>query len=111
MIIRQPKVDDAELVRLISIKSRVGTVALYDRYAKALMLVIIHIVPGKKEAEAVLEQTYIKVWNSFDHYIQQNEKLLPWMIVIARNLAKDAVKGKFISSKKVSQNLKKIKAN
>ena len=110
MIIK-PGVDDAELVRLISLKSRAGAEVLYDRCAKALMLVIIRIVPGKKEAEAVLEQTYIKVWNSFDHYIQQNEKLLPWMIVIARNLAKDSVKGKFISSKKVSQNLKKIKAN
>ena len=111
MMIIKPGVDDAELVRLISLKSRAGAEVLYDRYAMVLLLVIIRIVPGKKEAEGVLEQTYIKVWNSFDLYIQQNEKLLPWMIVIARNLAKDAVKGKIISSKNGSQNLKKIKAN
>ncbi|MCO5937439.1 hypothetical protein NAF17_17965 [Mucilaginibacter sp. RB4R14] len=94
MIIRKPKVDDAELVRLISLKSRAGAEVLYDRYAMVLLLVIIRIVPEKKEAEAVLEQTFIKVWNSFDVYIRQNGKLLPWMIVIARNLIKDTINGK-----------------
>lgn len=78
MIIRKPGVDDAELVRLISIKSRAGAEVLYDRYAMVLLLVIIRIVPGKKEAEGVLEQTYIKVRNSFDVYIQQNGKMLLW---------------------------------
>ncbi|MEB0260302.1 MULTISPECIES: sigma factor [unclassified Mucilaginibacter] len=99
MIIRKPGVDDAELVRLILLKSRAGAEVLYDRYAMVLLLVIIRIIPEKKEAEAVLEQTFIKVWNSFDVYIQQNGKLLPWMIVIARNLIKDTVKGKIIRPK------------
>ena len=111
MIIRKTEVDDAELVRLISLKSKAGAEVLYDRYAMVLLLVIIRIIPGKKEAEAVLEQTFIKVWNSFDHYIQQHGKLLPWMIVIARNLAKDAVMGKIISIRDGRQNLKKVKAN
>ena len=99
MIIRKPKVDDAELVRLISLKSRAGAEVLYDRYTMVLSLVIIRIVPGKKEAEAVLEQTFIKVWNSFNVYIRQNGKLLPWMIVIARNLIKDTINGKIIRPK------------
>ncbi len=99
MIIRKPKVDDAELVRLISLKSRAGAEVLYDRYTMVLSLVIIRIVPEKKEAEAVLEQTFIKVWNSFDVYIRQNGKLLPWMIVIARNLIKDTINGKIIRPK------------
>ncbi|MCO5951137.1 hypothetical protein [Mucilaginibacter flavidus] len=111
MIITKPGPNDAELIRLISLKSRTGAEFLYDRYAMVLLLVIIRIVPEKKEAVAVLEQTFIKIWNSFDLYIQQNGKLLPWMIVIARNLAKNAVMGKIISIRDGRQNLKKVKAN
>jgi DNA-directed RNA polymerase specialized sigma24 family protein len=95
MIIKKPGLDDAELIRLITIKSKVGAEAVYDKYAMVLLLVIIRIVPEKKEAEDILKQTYIKVWNSFDLYIEQKGKLLPWMIAIARNLAKDIVKDNY----------------
>jgi hypothetical protein len=57
MIIKNSRLDNAELARLISINSRVGAEALYVRYAKVLMLVIIRITPQKEIAESVLEQT------------------------------------------------------
>ena len=89
MILTKTKLDDAELVRLISIKSRVGAVALYDRYAKALMLVIICITPQKKIAESILEQTYIKACYSFENHTPEKQTVLSWMMNIAQNIANE----------------------
>jgi len=91
MIIKNSRLDDAELFRLISIKSRVGAEALYDRYAAALMLAIIRITPQKEIAESVLEQTYIKAWYSFENYTPEKETLLAWMMCIAREMANESV--------------------
>ncbi len=44
MIITKSGPDDAELIRLISLKSRTGAELLYHRYAMVLLLVIVLIV-------------------------------------------------------------------
>lgn len=66
-----------------------GAEALYDQYSQVLLLAIIRIVPQKKIAEDLLEQTFIKAWHSFDLYSTQQGTVLTWMMAIARGLAKD----------------------
>lgn len=79
---------DTDIVRLVRSKNRAGAEALYDRYAIALLIAIIRIVPQKDTAEDILEQTFIKIWNSFDLYSPKKEKLFTWMVMIARSQAK-----------------------
>lgn len=111
MIIKNPGLDDAELVRLISLKSRVGAEALYDGYAKVLMLVIFRFVPERKLAADILEGTILKAWNTIDDYSFEKEKFLNWIIRIARDLAKDATKVEIISINTTSKTLIKVKAD
>jgi RNA polymerase sigma-70 factor (ECF subfamily) len=85
---------DADIVRLVRLKCRAGVEALYDRYAVALLIAIIRIVPQKDIAEDILEQAFIKIWNSFDLYSPQKKKLFTWMIAIARSLAIEALSAK-----------------
>ncbi|QEM03061.1 hypothetical protein DIU31_005825 [Mucilaginibacter rubeus] len=81
---------DADIIRLVRLNSRAGAEALYDRYAIALLIAIIRIVPQKSMAEHTLEQTFIKIWHSFDLYSPKKGKLFTWMVMIARSQAKDA---------------------
>lgn len=89
MILKNAGLDDAELFRMICTKSRAGAEALYDRYAVALLLCIIRIVPENEIAEDILQDTFLKIWSTIDCYSIKKEKLFTWMIAIARNLAKN----------------------
>ena len=76
MIITNPGLDDAELVRLISLKSRVGAEVLYDRYAKFLLLVIFHIIPQKKITEDIIEETFLLAWSFIDDFSLKKKSFL-----------------------------------
>jgi len=103
MTFATPIMTDEEIVKLVILKNRAGAEALYDRYATAIFLAIIRIIPQKDKAEDILKQTYIKVWNSFDNFESKNGKLLAWMRSIACSLANECVQNMHEPQNKKSQ--------
>ena len=93
MKISAPLMSNEELVIYLSSKTRASAEVLYDRYANALFLTIIRIVPKKEIAEDILERTFIKAWNSFELYSSDRGTILSWMIVIARDMANEVLNG------------------
>jgi len=91
MNISKPFLSNEELEIYLSSKTRGCAEALYDKYANALFLTIIRIVPQKETAEDVLEQTFIEAWNSFELYSSERRTILSWMMGIAHNLANEAL--------------------
>jgi DNA-directed RNA polymerase specialized sigma24 family protein len=81
--------DEDEAVKLFVSKSILAAETLYDRYAKVLRLTIFRIVPVRNAAEEILQQTFLEIWNGIDLFSQQKEKLVTWMLQIARRLAYD----------------------
>lgn len=96
-MIPKPKLDEAEVVRLAISKSVLAAEVLYDQYADVLLLAIFRIVRQKAPAEVILQQAFVEIWNSFDQYLQQKEKLLTWMLQIVRRIARDAVKSDVVA--------------
>jgi DNA-directed RNA polymerase specialized sigma24 family protein len=90
MSFKNSSLADSELAQMICLKSQAGAEVLYDRYAAALMLCIIRIVPQKETAENVLQQTFMEAWNNFESHSSDTETILAWMMRIARNRAHDA---------------------
>ena len=88
------KLSEQELILAIQSRDRIGAEALYDMYSSTLFKVIYSIVKHQEIAEDTLQQTIIKVWNSFDQYHKQKGRLYTWMVTIARNLSKDALRSK-----------------
>jgi RNA polymerase sigma factor (sigma-70 family) len=88
------KLSEPDLINAIQNRSRVGAEALYDMYSSTLFKVIYSIVKHQEVAEDTLQQTMIKIWNSFDQYHTQKGRLYTWMVTIARNLSKDALRSK-----------------
>jgi RNA polymerase sigma factor (sigma-70 family) len=85
---------EEKLLEAIRIKSRVGAVALYDMYSNTLYGVITRIVKNKEMAEDVLQETFIKIWDSFGKYDASKGRFFTWMSCIARNMAKDALRSR-----------------
>ena len=85
---------EKELIESLRRKSREGYEALYDMYSPALFGIIHRIVQVEKISEDVLQETFIRIWNSFESYDPGKGALFTWLLNIARNLAIDKVRSK-----------------
>ncbi len=83
-----------ELINLIRQRNQRAFTFLYDNYSKALFGVINSIVNSQEEAEDVLQNTFVKIWNNFASYDESKGRLYTWMLNIARNLAIDSTRSK-----------------
>lgn len=78
---------------------------LYDRYAPMLFGIIYRIVPDKKEAENLLQDCFVKIWNHIASYNPERGALATWLINIARNTAIDFTRSKYFSQKNKNQSI------
>lgn len=83
-----------QLVSLLLSRDQKGFNYLYDHYSSAIYGVIFRIVKYEEEANEVLQDTFIKIWNFITSYDQNKGTLYTWMLNIARNTAIDKLKSK-----------------
>ncbi|MBC5994447.1 sigma-70 family RNA polymerase sigma factor [Pontibacter sp. SD6] len=67
---------------------------LYDMYSPTLFGIVLQIVKIEETAEDILQEAFIKIWNSFDKYDTSKGRLFTWMINICRNQAIDTIRSK-----------------
>ncbi len=67
---------------------------LYDMYSATLYGVVLQIVKVEAIAEDVLQEAFVKIWNSFGSYDASKGRLFTWMINICRNQAIDVIRSK-----------------
>ena len=85
---------EPELVQAILEKDKNGAEALYDMYSSSLYGVIFRIVQHQEIAEDLLQDTFIRIWNSFSSYDAAKGRLFTWMVNVARNIAIDKTRSK-----------------
>jgi RNA polymerase sigma factor (sigma-70 family) len=85
---------EEELVRRLKAQDTIAVQALYDMYSGALLGVISRIIPQTEVAEDLLQETFIKIWNSAISYDSNKGRLFTWMMNIARNLSIDKVRSR-----------------
>jgi RNA polymerase sigma-70 factor (ECF subfamily) len=86
-------------------REKIAVEALYDMYSSSLFGVISRIVNDTAIAEDVLQDTFVKIWNSFSSYSTEKGRLFTWMINIARNLAIDKIRSKDFKNQGKNQEL------
>lgn len=67
---------------------------LYDNYSAALYGVVLRIVKKEDIAEEVVQDVFMKIWNSISQYDGAKGRLFTWMFNIARNLSIDKLRSK-----------------
>ena len=85
---------EVEIVRELKKQTELSFNKLYLGYASLLLGVILKLVSSREIAEDILQETFIKIWRSIDLYDADKGRLFTWMSCLARNTAKDYLKGK-----------------
>lgn len=83
-----------DLIQLLLSRDESGFNYLYDNYAGALYGVVLRIVTYKEEANEVLQDVFVKIWNSIHQLDLTKGSFYTWMLNIARNSAIDRLKSK-----------------
>ena len=84
----------AEIVQLLKNREESGFNYLYENYSGALYGTIIKVVLFENEATEVLQDVFVKIWNSIQSFDENKASLYTWMLNIARNSAIDRLRSK-----------------
>ena len=90
----KPKISTEELVSMLKNRDENGFNYLYDNYSGALYGIIIKVLTYKEETNEVLQDVFVKIWNSIQSFDENKGSLYTWMLNVARNAAIDKVKSK-----------------
>lgn len=99
------KYSEEELIGLLKQQNESGFHHLYDNYSGALYGVIIRIVQSKEYTEEIIQDVFVKIWNSIQQYDSSKGRFYTWMINIARNTAIDYLKSKGFQNHLKNQSL------
>ena len=83
-----------QIVSLLLSRDEKGFNYLYENYSGALYGVIFRVVRYEEEANEVMQDVFVKIWNSISSYDKAKATLYTWMLNIARNSAIDRLKSK-----------------
>lgn len=96
---------EEELIRKLKSQDTMAIQALYDMYSGALLGVISRVIQQTEVAEDLLQETFIKIWNSADSYDSSKGRLFTWMMNIARNLSIDKLRSKDFKNSTKNQDI------
>jgi RNA polymerase sigma-70 factor (ECF subfamily) len=99
---------EPELIQAIRNRDKKGIEALYDMYSSALYGVIYRIIQHEGIAEDLLQETFVKIWNSAASYDESKGRLFTWMVNIARNLSIDKTRSKDFRNHSKTEDIENI---
>lgn len=85
---------DAELVASLVAGDEGAIGALYDRHADAIFRAAFRLLGDRGQAEDVLQETMLALWNRAETYDASVASLAAWLLTIARNRAVDRLRAR-----------------
>lgn len=83
---------DENLMASIADRKQSAIAKLYERHGKTLKKVIYQVVQDEAEADDVLQESILQIWNEAKSYSATLGKPLGWLVTIARRRAIDRVR-------------------
>ncbi len=99
---------DNQLISLLKAGDEAAYAKLYDDYSSLLYGIILRVVGDKRDAENLLQDCFVKVWQNAERYDPEKGRLVTWLINIARNTAIDFTRSKYYSQKSKNQTIDNI---
>ncbi len=94
---------DIELLRRISDGDRAAFASFYDHYSGLLFSIAVKVLNDAKEAEDVLQEVFMQIWNKADAYDPLLGKPVSWAVTLTRNKAIDRIRASQRRSKLMEQ--------
>ncbi len=99
------KYTEDEIVALLKAKSKAGFDYLYENYSRAIYGVIFKVITNEDDAQDLVQDVFVKVWNNITQYDNSKGRLFTWMLNIARNAAIDKTRSKEFKKDAKNQSL------
>ncbi|PYJ22085.1 MAG: hypothetical protein DME99_06405, partial [Verrucomicrobia bacterium] len=85
---------DLELMKAIQAEDADALSQLYDRYNGILKALILRVIHNEAEADDLLQEIFMEIWNQAKNFSAQKGKPLGWMVTLARRRAIDGLRKK-----------------
>src|SRR5437899_10082935 len=85
---------DFELMKAIQAGDPDALSQLYDRYNGILKALILRVIHNEAEADDLLQEIFMEIWNQTQNFSAQKGKPLGWMVTLARRRAIDGLRKK-----------------
>ena len=85
---------DLELMKGIQDEDADALSQLYDRYSGILKALILRVIHNEAEADDLLQEIFMEIWNQAKNFSAQKGKPLGWMVTLARRRAIDGLRKK-----------------
>ena len=86
--------DDVALIRRMVEADETALGALYDRWARSLYSLVLHLLKDPDEAEDVVEETFWQAWRKSGSYEPSKGAVSTWLLTIGRRKALDRLRSK-----------------
>ena len=90
----KPSAEIERLISRVALGDRDAFRTLYDRTSAKLFGICLRILNDRQEAEDVLQETYVKIWNKAASFASGRASPIAWLAAIARNQAIDRVRAR-----------------
>ena len=89
---------DLDILRRIAVRDETALADLFDRHSRLVYSVIMRILRNPSDAEDVLQEAFVRVWNRADSYDARLGSPGAWLMRIARNRAIDRLRAMRVRS-------------
>jgi RNA polymerase sigma-70 factor, ECF subfamily len=87
---------DIALLDRIARRDQAALAELYDRHCRLLFSLILRILRDRGEAEDVLQEVFVRVWDRADSYNPSLGTPAAWLVRISRNRAIDRLRSRTV---------------
>ncbi|MFS8111379.1 sigma-70 family RNA polymerase sigma factor [Rhizobium jaguaris] len=82
------------LIGRVAMRDQKAFGALYKKTSPKLYAVCLRILGNKTDAEEILQEVYVKIWQRAERFIASEGPAMPWLTTIARNQSIDAIRAR-----------------
>jgi RNA polymerase sigma-70 factor, ECF subfamily len=86
--------DIAALISRVAMRDQKAFSDLYNRTSPKLFAVCLRILKNRSDAEEVLQEVFVKVWQRADRFVASGNPAMGWLTAIARNSSIDAIRAR-----------------
>ncbi|MCW5519624.1 sigma-70 family RNA polymerase sigma factor [Aureitalea sp. L0-47] len=86
--------EELTLINQLKARDERALSSLYDKYSAALYGVIIRICRNEANAQDLLQETFVKIWEKSDSYDPEKGRFYTWAYRIARNTTLNSLRNR-----------------